>query len=523
MKNNLENKSNFSHTLISNVIYNYIGFFYVSISGFLLFPFSLHILGQKVNGVLLLINSILNYFSILDLGVATTVMKMVAEHTHDKNKTEITKIVVNALIVFIVIAIIMVIFGLALLPLFGNVFKIPREILFQAKISYIIYIIAVGSIFPTAIFQALFSGYQNYKINNIISIVQTTISILGSIFVLIMGYGIIGLSLVTLISNTFVLIARVYITLFRYKINIFAFNLINRKILRSIFLFSRWILLITVASRLIFQSDVIIIGIFATAVAITRYQIALSPNVFLRAIGDQFNNVTLTASANLHSQKNFSTLQRLLKESTRVTAITMLPFVIVFFVWGRDYITLWVGKSYISSYYTLIVLTIGIFAATIEGTSDQIIIALNKQHIYAFVTALEAIFNVILSVILLPKIGIIGVAIGTTLPALTLSLGFALFYASRLIQADLWSVYAQIIRPVLIAVPFAILAYIFNKFVAIHNFIELFIFSGILYLLYFTVALLIEPNERKTYVNLLKNFGTSAYELFFGIINQTND
>lgn len=512
-----------SSTLITNVIYNYIGFFYVSISGFLIFPFTLHIIGNKANGILLLINSLIGYFSLLDLGIVTTVVKMVAEHTHEKDNKEITKIVVNAICVFVAIGICMVVLALLLTPFLGNFFKIPKELLLQAKFTYVIYIMSVGLIFPAAIFQAVFAGYQNYKLNNIISIIQTTSAIIGSIIVLKLGFGIIGLALISLVSNIVVISLRTYFILAKYHIHFYKFNLFSFKRVKSIFLFSRWILLITVAARLIFQSDVVIIGMFASAAAITAYQIALSPNLFLRAIGDQFNSVTLPASSNLNAQNNEHILQRLLKESTRVTTITMIPFVIVFMIWGRDYITLWVGKSYVTSYYTLITLTIGIFAATIQGTSNQIIIALNKHKVFATIAICEAIVNVLLSIVLLQKFGIIGVALGTTIPALISSLGFSIIYSSKLVHVNPLHIYSRIVHPILVAIPFAFLAYLFNKVIHINNFMELFVYSGVLYVLYFTVALFLEPTERGTYMTLAKKFGSYAYQIFFGVINQTHD
>ncbi len=392
-------KIHLSSTLVSNVIYNYLGFFVISISGFLLFPFSLHILGSQANGVGLLVNSIIGYFGILDLGVGTTVMKMVAEHAHDNNKKDITKIVVNSLVIFTIIGILIILLGLCVTPFLDHIFKIPRSLVTAAKFVYSIDVIAIGLIFPTAIFQAVFSGYQNYKLNNIIGIIQIIFSIIGTIIALEMGYGLMGLAIVTLLSNLLVIILRSYFIFFQYNINIFNIKLIDFKVLRSIFLFSRWILLITIASQLIFQSDTIVIGMFSTAAAITAYTIALSPNTFLRKIGTQFNGVTLPASASLNARNDKIKLQRLLKESTRVSAISMIPFLIVFILWGKDYITLWVGKQYISSYPTLVVLTIGIFAATIQGNANQILIALNKHKIFTLVSISEAVENVILSIL----------------------------------------------------------------------------------------------------------------------------
>lgn len=499
-------KITLSSKLVSNVIYNYLGFFIISISGFLLFPFSLKILGSQANGVGLLINSVINYFGILDLGVGTTVMKMVAEHSHDDDKKDITKIVVNSLVIFTVIGILIILFGLCLTPFLDHIFKIPKNLVFAAQFVYSIDVLAIGLIFPTAIFQAVFSGYQNYKLNNIIGIVQVIFSVIGTIIALKLGYGLMGLAIVTLLSNLVVIGLRSYFMLAQYRINIFNLKLIDGKVLRSIFLFSRWILVITIASQLIFQSDTIVIGMFSTAAAITAYTIALSPNTFLRKIGTQFNGVTLPATASLNARNDVVKLQRLLKESTRVSSLSMIPFLIVFILWGNDYISLWVGKQYISSYPTLVVLTIGIFAATIQGNANQILIALNKHKLFTLVSISEAIVNVILSIIFLQKFGIIGVAMGTTLPTLVTTFCFCVPYSAKLVKMSTFKIFMQIITPLILAIPFAFVAFFFNKAVHIHTFIELFIYAGTLYAVYFIIALLAEKSERNTYIDMGKSF-----------------
>jgi len=52
-------------------------------------------------------------------------------------------------------------------------------------------------------------------------------------------------------------------------------------------------------------------------------------------------------------------LRRLLLEATRVVAAVTMPGAVIFAVWGRELLRLWVGRSFVGSYWTLVVLSLG--------------------------------------------------------------------------------------------------------------------------------------------------------------------
>ncbi len=113
-------------------------------------------------------------------------------------------------------------------------------------------------------------------------------------------------------------------------------------------------------------------------------------------------------------------------------------------LFGPRFIVFWVGDKYAEARLVLIVLS----AAYAFGTSQMPIIslmyALNKHHIFAALTIVEGLCNIILSLLLVREYGIIGVALGTAIPLVVVKFFVAPFIFCRLLKID-WLRYAKFI------------------------------------------------------------------------------
>src|ERR1039457_1206567 len=74
------------------------------------------------------------------------------------------------------------------------------------------------------------------------------------------------------------------------------------------------------------------------------------------------------------------------------------------------------GPAYAISPLYLIVLTIPQFSSMSQYISALILVGMAKHKVLAYVTLAEGIANLLLSIILVRKIGLIGVAWGTVIP-----------------------------------------------------------------------------------------------------------
>ena len=128
-------------------------------------------------------------------------------------------------------------------------------------------------------------------------------------------------------------------------------------------------------------------------------------------------------------------------------------------IFGERFIFWWVGKEFTEAYSVLIILAgAGAFALT-QNPAIGLLYALNKHKAYAIATIIEAICNVTLSLILVSKYGLIGVAIGTAIPMLISKILVMPIYASRAIEIPLSTYLKTSMWPAVTSILIVTLAY----------------------------------------------------------------
>jgi O-antigen/teichoic acid export membrane protein len=259
-----------------------------------------------------------------------------------------------------------------------------------------------------------------------------------------------------------------------------------------------------VAAQLIFDTDTVVVGVILGPLSVAAYQIALSPSAVLRQLADQFNVVALTTSSSLHAQGEESTVQRLLLESTRVTLVVMLPFVVVFSAWGTDFVRLWVGNGFRHSVPSLICLSTAMVLIAMQGTAAQVIMAHSRHRVIAIATSCEAIANLALSIVLGLHIGITGVALGTLIPTAFTALFVSMPYAARLAGVSMWRIFARLLPPIAGALALVwVCRQIDHAWHPFTTMVSLFATSAVLFGLFVAANLLGYRPERRTYLDLL--------------------
>src|SRR5262249_27201154 len=114
-------------------------------------------------------------------------------------------------------------------------------------------------------------------------------------------------------------------------------------------------------------------------------------------------------------------LRELLIQGTRVALLIALPIELTLFFRGQTFIGLWMGQEYaVVSSRILRILLLAFAFGVANYTSSNIIFGLSKHKPVALMVSIEAVANFALSVFLVQRIGIEGVAWGTLIPRLAI-------------------------------------------------------------------------------------------------------
>ena len=144
--------------------------------------------------------------------------------------------------------------------------------------------------------------------------------------------------------------------------------------------------------------------------------------------------------------------------------LVALPLCLGLMFLGQQFITLWMGPAYADSAVILMVLTIPQFGSMSQYASATVLVGMARHRALAYITLAEAVANLVLSIFLIRKMGLMGVAWGMAIPHL-ISTTFVLpLYTLRVVKLDPGEYLRQAyLRPVLCALPVVVLGYVLRN------------------------------------------------------------
>jgi len=232
------------------------------------------------------------------------------------------------------------------------------------------------------------------------------------ILFVILGYGAVGAIFGLILTY---LLSSVLIFFFLRKTitkELHSYFLVTRKL----FSFSKNLFGANAINLIQNQTDTLMIAYFLTATEVGYYSIAISLLRFFPLIPLAIQKVTYPTTSFLFSEKNYGKINLLFDRSQKYSTYILTPLALIVIFFGRDLIDLLFGSQF---RFALLPLYILLFARLIRGCLDVplggSLSAAGKPVLVMKFTLFSAILNIILNIILIPKYGIVGAALATSL------------------------------------------------------------------------------------------------------------
>ncbi len=162
------------------------------------------------------------------------------------------------------------------------------------------------------------------------------------------------------------------------------------------------------------QASILLQGLFLPDASIGTYRIA-SQVAVLASFGLTTINIVLTPRfATLYAQGDLARLQRLVTASARVILAFNLLLTVGFIIWGKSFLVLAFGSPYAAGYTPLMILLVGQLINSGAGSVGLLLNMSGHERETARGMTIAAILNVVLNLLLLPRLGINGSAIATS-------------------------------------------------------------------------------------------------------------
>ena len=330
--------------------------------GFILMPLIVHSIGAGDFGIWMLVNSVVGYMGLVDLGLSPTLVKRTAEHLAVEGEDARRSLNRTVSTVFWLYVLIGASVGLAialLSQLPEGIFKVPPEDFETFKAVLWIVGLQTALSFPMSIWNGLLGGLQDFHYANFVAIVTNILRVIGTLWVLKSGYGLLGLIWmgfgITCVSWT----ARWWWV--RRKIPHLKLTLggFDRAEVKGLAHFSGAMVIWSMAGYAVHQLDKVLIGIFLPVAFITTYEIGARISNYSRNVLHSWLSIVMPAAAALKAQGNGAMLRSLYLKGTKYLFVSYVGVVVPLLGFGSEFITLWMGSDFSQGVLIMDILLVG--------------------------------------------------------------------------------------------------------------------------------------------------------------------
>jgi O-antigen/teichoic acid export membrane protein len=412
-----------------NISMNYVALGVDLLIGVMMLPFNITHLGQSTYGLWVLVASVTMYFSILDLGYGVSQVKFASEYRARRDSEGLNQIVSSLFFLFCIIGLAAFAIGFLLAVNLERFFNItPAQAVTGRDVLLIISAyLAIG--FPASVFGGIVNGFQRNYLNGFVSITTSIVVAVVNIAVLLAGYG-----LLELVAATTTVRALSYVG---YTMNAYRaypglrIRLSNVRLprLREVTSFSVFILLIDLANKLNYATDAMVIGAVMSTVAIAIWAVAQRLIDATQTITGQLNGALFPIIVDTAALGREDRLRELFIQGTRISLAMVIPIVTGLSLLAEPLVMAWVGPEFSGSVAVIYILSIAVAIRVGNSTSTTVLKGSGRHRLLAISNIVIATLNLALSVILVRRMGLIGVALGTLISLALVSI-FVLFPAA---------------------------------------------------------------------------------------------
>lgn len=452
-------------------------------------PFMLSTLGSDEYGLFSLVNTIISYIYLLDMGMGNAVIRYNSKYIVKSDEDGLKNVNGMFLSMYSIIAVVGVILGIILYLnldiLFGkglNSLEINK-----LKIMFIISIINLAISFPLNVFNGIIIANEKFVYNKTLALFRTVINPIIMVSVLILGYKSIGMVTASTIFNISLGIINIIYCFKVLKVK-FRFKKFDKDIFKEIFKYSFYIFLGAIAYNIYWSTDQIILGMFVGSTSISIYSMGAQLNTYFTSFSNVISGMFLPKMTKLvtnevDSNKLMNTLVKVSRIQFFIAIFILIGFILV----GKPFIKLWAGDGYEVSYYIALFIMIPQIFSITQSLFATMLEAMNKHKIKSFIYLSVSILNLLLSIIFVKSYGAIGcalsTAIGMTINALLNNIYYT--YNLKLDMKYYWKEILKLVRPTIICFFIAKIVIVNNMI--INSYISIFIFVILFSIVYIII------------------------------------
>lgn len=428
---------------------------FVNIAAMLFYtPWMKNQIGMANYGLYNLAHSFIAMF-LLDFGLGSSVARFIAKYRAENNLDAVNKLMGIVTKIYIAIDCIITTLFIVLYFFIHRIYDgLTAEEIVQFKEIYLI--VALFSIisFPFTTLNGVFNAYEKFVHLKLCDLGQKILSIALIVGALLMEMGVTAMVLANAVANIFFILVKLYLirktTPVRPKI-----KAKDKAMLKEIFGFSIWVMVLGIAQRLTYNIAPSILGIVSNSMEIALYSPASAIAGYFFTFATAINGMFLPTISRKIAQKKEDDILPLMVLVGRFQVVVLGLLWAGFISVGRDFMVLWMGEEFLPAYYCTIILSFPTIFEYSQQIANTTILAKNKVKYQAIGLLVTSCINVGISSLLSSRFGAVGVSLGICITAF-LNLIYINIVYKKVLKINVFEFYKKcyisIIPPIAITV-----------------------------------------------------------------------
>lgn len=493
--------------LKAGAVLSYIAIGVNIISALVYSPWMLSKIGSGDYGLYTLAVSLINMF-LLDFGISSAVSRFTSKYVAEGRQDKVNQLLGVVFKLFTAIA---AIISVALIVVYFFIDKIylsltPTEIE-RFKVVYIISASYSIISFPfSTTLNGVLTSYEKFIQMKLCDLVNKILTVLLIVAALLNGFGLYALVAINAAVNLACFAAKwiVIKTTTPAKVEITYWD---KALLKEIFGFSVWVLINSICSRLIMNICPNILGITSGTVAITMFSFASVIEGYVHMFSSAIDGMFMPRIARItYKEANMEKILPLMIKVGRYQYNLVGLILIGFACVGKEFITLWIGKDYLTVYYCAILLMLPAPFYLSQQIGKNTMVMVNKIRYLTAVNAIKAALNVALVSIMSLKCGVLGACISICIVYFFRNIANMYLFKKQLgldTKTFRKECYGKMTLPMVATLAIGLAA---NRFVTVHSWVMLAVKSAVVACVYLLLMWLFAYNaqEKQIVKNLFK-------------------
>ena len=453
--------TNLSRERRNGVVLSYCSIAIRNVAALLLIPFIINHLGVSDYGIYSLVSALAGYLIVLEFGLANTTIRFLSVYKANNDKVKEAEFISSIITIYGALALFVGGVGLIVWYKLPDIFSysLSAAEITLLESAFLVLLVNVVITLMSNSLTGIISSYQRFRFQKTTEILVFIARCISVVMCLESGFGVLTIVIIDTVTNLLHSVIRfIYI---RRNIDIhFQAKLADKATLKEIFVYASFIALNVIVNQINWRVDNLIIGTLTNSKTLGIFNIGSQLIFSFIAFASAISNIFTPKIVQMVKQDVAPTvLMAQLGTIGRYQMMVLGYIFVIFAVFGELFIHLFVGAEFSEAFLVALIPMVPFIFVLAQSSTNAVLQALNKHKVRSLLLLATALANVVISIILVKKLGMIGAVWGTAIALVVGELLLVNIYLYRVVGLNMLNFYQQLLRysmpVILISMPLA--------------------------------------------------------------------